>query len=95
MTKEQAEFLKNAIKNGGEDCEVHPEYSGRGMSGKTTYAVSFSGIIWVLPLIIDECRAIARRVIGDIDGGEEYLDKKIPEFNSLRQDNLGNSVILY
>jgi len=44
MTKEQAEFLVEALQDDGCQGDIIPEYSGKGMYGKTTFAVTCDSI---------------------------------------------------
>lgn len=87
MSKEQAEFLKNAIENGGEECRLHEVYSGRGMYGKTTYAISFDfGVWYMMALVVEQCRA-------EVTLAEDW--DNVPEFGGFRQDSLGCGTVIY
>ena len=84
MTEEQAEFIADAIENGGKSCSLHINYHGRS-EREGTFAVSFGEpTAFILPLIIKHCKSIARISPDDI-----------PEFGNIRQDSLGRGVILY
>jgi hypothetical protein len=85
MTKEQAEFFKQAIINDDLETEndiIRENYSGRGMYGKTTFAV-------VVDSVCDLVSALLRQAQED--------PESIPDVSTftLRQDNMGLGVVLY
>lgn len=81
MTKEQAEFIREALTDGVEDVELKEEYRGRGMA-RPTYGVTFKGgLCEVVEALLNHC--------ANIDPEE------IPQFRSLRSDNIGLGAILY
>lgn len=85
MTKEQAEFIDQAMDYAGEECQIHPDYSGRGMNGRTTYAVSFSSFGLLFHCVLSFVK----------ENLETLEENQIPDFGSLRQDNLGRDTIIY
>lgn len=44
MTREQAEFLADALRDDGLEVELRESYSGRGMCGRETFAVVADGL---------------------------------------------------
>ncbi len=73
----------NALENAGEEATLHKEYSGRGMHGKTTVAVSFDHYCLLIPAILDYIKDY------------EIPYQLIPELGKLSEDNLGRGIILY
>lgn len=82
MTKEHANFIKNALEYVGEEVEVR-EYSGRGMMGRTTFGVVFDHYCLLIPAILDFIKE------------NEIPYKDIPNLKSLRQDNMGRGLVIY
>jgi hypothetical protein len=82
MTKEQAKFFLNALEVDDIEAEIMPEYSGRGMYGKTTFAVSVNASISIIPSLLRHL---------------ENLKQASPDFSKfiLRQDSLGLGIVLY
>jgi len=85
MTKRQAEFFKNAAEEVGLDIEVRDEYSGRGMYGKTTYAIITDSITDLIPALL--CHAA-------YDYVDIVADGLFDNFK-LRQDSMGLGIVLY
>lgn len=83
MTKDEAQFFRNALENNGDEAELHPEYSGRGMMGQTTYAVSFESFPVLLGAVLSHCK--------------ENLNSlsEIPDLGDIQQDHLGTGIIIY
>lgn len=80
MTAEQAEFLKAACDNDSIPCGIHPTYSGRGMYGKTTVAIS-------APSLAD--------LLGAVLNYTAQHDGLAVDWDYLRHDSLGFDVIIY
>jgi len=83
MIKEHAEFFKEALDNDGVyPIEIRDNYSGRGMYGKTTFAVVVDSVCDLIP-------ALLRQAQED--------PESIPDVSTftLRQDNMGLGVVLY
>lgn len=88
MTKEQAEFIKEAFDYQGEDCEIRSDYSGRGMYNKTTFGIVVDRDTSLLPIVIQYIKE-------ELIGAEEDLYEAIPDFSSFRLDNMGTRYIIY
>jgi len=86
MTKEQAEFFINALEYNGIEAELREDYSGRGMYGKTTFAVVTEKTHLIISAIL--------RYLPNLEP-EEYVE--LPDFSNftLKQDSMGLGVILY
>lgn len=83
MTKEQANFFKEALDNDDVyPVETRDDYSGRAMYGKTTCAVVIDGVSDLIP-------ALLRQAQED--------PASMPDFSvfKLRQDNMGLGIVLY
>lgn len=84
MTKEQCDFVCEAL----ECCEMehsrYDSYSGRGMYGKTTYGV-----------VVSHPLDIASAVVGYMKGLCESELKTIPQLDDLRMDNMARDYIIY
>lgn len=84
-----AKWIKNAIENAGEECDLREEYSGRGMMGRQTAGVVVSSLPLIIPILINEAYNM----------GKEYYNTKhydfLTEFPNLKQDSMGKDVILY
>jgi len=83
MTKEQANFFKDALDNDDiYPVEIRDNYSGRGMYGKTTFAIVTDSVSDLIP-------ALLRQAQED--------PESMPDFSifKLRQDNMGLGVVLY
>ena len=84
MTKEQCDFICEAL----ECCEMthqrYDGYSGRGMYGERTYGV-------VVPHPLD----IASAVVGYVKGLSEDSLKDIPQLDDLKMDNMAKEYIIY
>ena len=83
MTKEHCQFFKQALEYCGEEANVREDYSGRGMFGRTTFGIVFSGTT-----ILMEC------VLTYIKETEADLSE-LPDLPSIRQDNMGRDTIWY
>ena len=81
MTKELADFFKNALEYAGEDAEVREDYSGRGMFGKTTIGTVFASPTLLMAAVLDYVRETKAEIPLD--------------FESIRQDNIGLKIIWY
>lgn len=84
MQKKTAVALRNAAEELGVDIEMDKDYSGRGMFGDTTYAVTLSGIASLATLI-----AVAAR---DLETGHEDF---VEDMQNLRSDNMGREYVYY
>jgi len=83
MTKEQANWLYEAMENEGMECSIMPDYSGRCMYGKTTYAISCDNVLDLMVAAIREA----------LEGSEE--DSEIFERWHPSMDQLGLGVVIY
>lgn len=84
MTKEQADFLTEALSYCGVDHDVRDDYSGRSMYGKTT-----SGVV------VDSPLEVIGAVVGYMKSLTENELKDVPDFGALKIDNMARQVILY
>ncbi len=84
MTKQQAEFIKEACDHRME-VEIRENYSGRSMYSKTTHAV-------IVPSVAEMFCAVVNWMKSVPEGMDE-----IPDFNgTLRTDQMGrSSVVVY
>lgn len=85
MTKEQAEFFKNAAEEVGLEIEMRDGYSGRGMYGKTTFAVVTDSLSDLIPALL--CHAAYNYV--------DVVENNLFDNFKLHQDNMGLGVVLY
>jgi hypothetical protein len=85
MQKKTAVALRNAAEELGVDIEVDKDYSGRGMFGDTTYAVTVSGVASLATLI-----AVAGRSM-DSANHEDFVE----DMQNLRSDNMGRDLVYY
>jgi hypothetical protein len=83
MKRESAEQIIRAGELCGAECEFRPDYSGRGMMGKTTAAVIFG-------CINDFVEAVAYAAISSDDH-----DALIEDVRKFRTDNIGSDVVFY
>lgn len=90
MTKELANFLKNACDEAGINCEVRDDYSGRCMYGEKTYGL-------VVGRVTDLLRATLEYFQSNIEMGEEdlYYGIEVPDIESLAWDSMGLDTIVY
>lgn len=85
MKKEVAEILFDLMQGACVECSMRDEYSGRGMYGETTHAISgdFSDG--------DVAVAVASAYdLGYIEGTDI-----VPEDFSYRSDNMGLGIVIY
>ena len=85
MQKKTAVALRNAAEELGVDIEVDNDYSGRGMFGDTTYAVTVSGVASLATLI-----AVAGRSMNSASH-EDFVE----DMQNLRSDNMGRDLVYY
>lgn len=83
MTKEQAEFIVNALEYDGQEAELYEGYSGRGMMGKETWGVVF------------EHEAILFTSVMTYLKENPELVRQIPDFEKVQADNMGRQIIWY
>ena len=85
MTDKQAEFILSALDwCGVEGIGIQANYSGRGMYGKDTYAITCPSLIDVLESVLTYVH----------EGKVHHRD--IPPFTGeLYQDEMGKGVVLY
>lgn len=87
MNRDTAELIVEALHNYGEDeAELYEDYSGRGMYGRNTTGVVVENTGAILPAVVEYLRDNVCEEC-DWDG--------IPDFESMRLDNLGLSYIVY
>ncbi len=94
MTKEQAEFLKEATESSGnQEIDVRSDYSGRCMYGQKTYAVVVDNLT---QLMADALNYVRDAVEVNEDSGDVKVDgKPMPSFEDFRQDSMGLGVVIY
>ena len=93
MTKELAEFLRDATNHcGQQEIDVRENYSGRGMYDRTTYAVVVDN---PMELMINVVQHIRETIENMEDQGKNFrLYEFIPEVSdvaALRTDSMGRS----
>jgi hypothetical protein len=92
MNKEIAEMLIDY----GNDLSIHEDYSGRGMYGKTTTAITCDSKDDLMEAIGE---LFFEMILDAKDMGEDYDTIKAKELKSvltnLRQDSLGRGYIFY
>ena len=83
MTKDQAGSLDTLLSEKGFESEVKDDYSGRGMYGKTTYAVDTS--------------ASPKEAIDSINNAlkEDPEGWDLPKVENLEWDSLGLNYVIY
>ena len=86
MTKPEADFIANIMENAGKNVEVRDDYSGRGMFGKTTCGVVVDSELLVISALLAYAKELSE------DG--PYIGE-MPEFDTLRHDNMGKQMIIY
>lgn len=91
MTKETAEFLKEAIENNGGDATIHEDYSGRGMYGSTTCGIVVDDPMSVLA---DVLKYISESLIDEDNETCIYEGRRFTA-DSFRMDNMGRRTIIY
>jgi hypothetical protein len=99
MTKEMAEFFQEVSENAGNECDIRDDYSGRGMYGKTTYAVVIDSQVQLLTDILQYFADSLSDVMEDDDGTTAgyvcYNGKEIPNPMNFSVDNMGLRVVIY
>lgn len=86
MQKELAELLVQIIENNGEEADLRDDYSGRGMYGDETYAVTCDcGLGYVLGLVLESVK----------DGYLTEDDLKDIKSFGFRQDSMGLGMVIY
>jgi hypothetical protein len=90
MRQQTAEMLVSAGEDLGIECRVYEDYSGRGMYGKTTWAI-------VVPCQLSVVALAARAVQVAMGAGDEGdVDSIIEDVDRLSSDGMGrDSVIVY
>jgi hypothetical protein len=92
MNKDIAEMLINY----GNDLSIHEDYSGRGMYGETTTAITCDSKDDLMEAI-GEC--FFEMVLDAKDMGEDYDNTGVKELKNvltnLQQDSLGRGYIFY
>jgi hypothetical protein len=85
MKQSTAEALKRAGDWVGVEVTIHPDYSGRGMFGKTTVAIELEA-----PSELSVLVAVATKMyVSDVDFKGFLADV------CFKQDKMGHGVILY
>lgn len=88
MQKESARGLQLAAIELGIDIDVDKKYSGRGMYGDTTYAVTVNGIASLAAII-----AVASRNFDDV--GKFTIEDFVEDMQNLRSDSMGRDYVYY
>jgi len=83
MTKEHAQFFKSALEYDGEECDLREDYSGRGMMGKQTCGIVFSGPTILMASVLTYIKE------------NEIPHSQIPDLEIIKVDNMGMDVIWY
>lgn len=85
MKRETAELLANTAANNGIGLTARHDYSGRGMMGSKTSAVSFDRIAVLLRVAVLAGHSMER---GD-------LERFAEEIGSITMDNSGRGIVAY
>jgi hypothetical protein len=85
MTKEQAQFIVDAILETGEEANVYENYSGRGMYGDTT-----TGVVTDL-----SAGQILAAVVNQIKYSELDPSEIVELDENVSQDSMGRGIIIY
>jgi hypothetical protein len=88
MQKDSARSLQLAAIELGVDIGVDKKYSGRGMYGDTTYAVTVNGIASLASIV-----AMASRNFDDI--GKFTFEDFVEDMQNLRGDSMGRGYVYY
>jgi two-component sensor histidine kinase len=90
MTKDLAQFLKDASKHNGveEEVTIYENYSGRGMFGRETNGVVVANI----PELLLNAIKYAKE---SVENGNMAIIPDVSGEGQLRTDNMGRSTILY
>lgn len=89
MEKRSMELLVEAGKDLGLEINGREAYSGRGMYGRTTAAVTAENASEVMAAIAQATRGLAQ-----LEKDEE-IDEFIEDLRGLRADSMGLGVVLY
>ncbi len=91
MTKELADFLVKATEHcGSQEIDIRNEYSGRGMYGRSTFAV-----------VVDNESELLLNVIQYIKEKDETTERfvetlpDVSNVGTLRTDGMGRKVVIY
>ena len=85
MTQLEAEILTEGLEELGEVYSIHPEYSGRGMYGRTTVGISVRNPACLLA-------ALAAYVNREIPFPDDF---EFPNFQDLARDSMGRGIVIY
>jgi hypothetical protein len=88
MQRNSARGLQLAAIELGISIEVDKDYSGRGMYGDSTYAVTLNGIASLATVI-----AVASRNFDDV--GQFTIEDFLEDMQNLRSDNMGREYVYY
>lgn len=91
MEKEIAELLVDT----GYGLEIYEEYSGRGMYGKTTTAVTCDNVSQFMESVGEAFMDMIYEAAGDDDYNTEKAEELAKVLYNLQQDNLGMGVVIY
>ena len=100
MTKEQANFLKDVCDDSGNvECEIQEGYSGRGMYGRETFALTMNANpVDLIPELVNWFKN-NHGILTDTSeeaGGAMKEDGIVPDFDcNLRIDNMGMGFVIY
>jgi hypothetical protein len=84
-----AKAIVDAVEGSGLEISVYPDYSGRGMYGKTT-----TGVVVDLESTFNQALVSLAFEIGR-DCDEEKMERLFFTVGKLRRDNLGEDTIIY
>lgn len=89
MMSRTAEALRLGADDAGHDLKVIDDYSGRGMRGKITVAVSVHNITELISIV---AHAV---VIETTTGDQEYLQEFLDDLRHLSTDSFGLGIVVY
>lgn len=83
MTQAQAEFLMAVARHEDIDASMNPHYSGRGMYGKTTFAVTV------------HCPTELLTAAFNLVVSEEHFRQRAPHLTAFASDSMGYDRVIY
>lgn len=101
MKEAAAKMLFEAASDADLEVEIREDYSGRGMYGKTTFAVVVDDVMDLLAATIKYAAEVGYDVgyavaIEEATKGSLGDDKfEAPDFRNLRTDSMGMRVVVY
>jgi hypothetical protein len=89
MDASLAKAIVDAVEGSGLEISIYPDYSGRGMYGKTTTGVVVDHESTFNQALVSLAYEMGR------DGDDEKMEQLFDVVKKLRRDNLGEDKIIY